>query len=84
MFVLPNKQEDPEGNGHSDITEVKQIKQIVFCEPQGHSDGLKNDKNDKRMQVFSDMFHARLHIFDHRTISDIKALSFFAKTGGIL
>ena len=33
ILVLPDKQKDSQGNGASDVTEVKQIEDIIFGKP---------------------------------------------------
>ena len=57
VLVFLYEQEYPKGYGQSNIAEIEEIEQVVFCEPQGYCNRFKNDKYNNRINVFSDLFH---------------------------
>jgi hypothetical protein len=51
VFVFPYVEKDSERDRKPDITEIEQIKQIVFCEPERNGNRLENDQHPQRQQV---------------------------------
>ena len=49
VFIFSYKEDHSERYGKPDIAEVEQIEEIVFCEPEGHCDGLKNNQDNERI-----------------------------------
>ena len=83
MSVFLYEKQHPERYRQSYVAEIKQIKQILFCQPQGHGDRLENDKYDKRTYIFiAALFHNYLvKLSDSRTEeSSSSILSLFLLT----
>ena len=58
IFVLPQQQKQSERDRDADVTEIEQIKYIVFRQPERDGDCLKHSQHGKRQGIF---FHG-LHL----------------------
>ncbi len=57
MSVFLYEKQHPERYRQSYIAEIKQIKQILFCQPQGNGDRLEDNQYDERLYILSDLIH---------------------------
>ena len=65
MFVFSDEQEGPQRDRTADITEVKQIEDVVFCQPQRNGDRLE----DRQHQYGSGIFFHCIFSFWFRSVS---------------
>ena len=63
MFEVFDKEEDAEGEGAADVSEVEEIKDVVFGQPEGYGDCFKYEKHQKRCGVFFYFFGEALFVF---------------------